>query len=279
MIDAVLRNEGGKATILRRLESAGVTEEELANLTYRKEQLKVFHRLLTDQNYFDSRMRQLSIKSDQRERVWQNFLESNRWIFGYGLKFRWLTGIDNQPLERDLIGGDVLEGAGVRMDAVLRTRGRLASLCFVEIKHHQSALLRKVGKPYRGEAWLPSDELAGGVSQIQRGVWKALRRPGDEWEDFAGNIPVQPKSILVIGSLSEFATSDGQIDKAKYRSFELFRSNTQSPEIITFDELFERCRYIVESGDDVPAMENSSAPEPLHEPSSFHDEEDDGIPF
>ena len=29
------------------------------------------------------------------------------------------------------------------------------------------------------------------------------------------------------------------------RSFELFRKGTISPEIITFDELYERARYIV----------------------------------
>jgi len=250
MIDAVLRNEGGKAAILRRLEKAGVTEEDIANLTYRKEQLEFFRQLLTDPGFFESRMRELSLKRDQRERVWQNFFERNRWVFGYGLKFKWLSGIEDQPLETRIIGGDALEGGGVRMDAVLRSRGRLASLCFVEIKHHRSDLLKQVENPYRGEAWIPSEELSGGVAQVQRGVWKALRRPSDGWEEFAGNVPVQPKSILVIGSLSEFAASDGRINKEKYRSFELFRANVNSPEIITFDELFERCRYIVETGDD-----------------------------
>ncbi|NPD28170.1 Shedu immune nuclease family protein [Corallococcus exiguus] len=280
MIDAVLRNEGGKVAILRRLESAGVTEEDIANLTYRKEQLEVFRRLLTDSHFFDARMRELSLKVDQRERVWQTFFEHNRWVFGYGLKFRWLSGVGGQSLETDLIGGDDLEGAGVRMDAVLRTRGRLASLCFVEIKHHGSALLKQVGKPYRGEAWLPSDDLAGGVAQVQRGVWKALRRPGEQWEDFAGNAPVQPKSILVIGALSEFAASNGVVDKGKYRSFELFRSNVSSPEIITFDELFERCRYIVETGDDrLPVGSGFSPAEQSFEAGVDSDAGDDEIPF
>jgi len=278
MIDAVLRNEGGKAAILRQLEHAGVTEEDIANLTYRKEQVEIFRRLLTDDGFFESRMRELSVKTDQRERVWQRFFERNRWIFGYGLKFQWLSGVDGQSLEQDLIGGDALEGAGVRMDAVLRSRGRLSSLCFVEIKHHRSDLLKQVGRPYRGEAWLPSEELAGGVAQVQRGVWKALRRPGEEWEEFAGNVPVQPKSILVIGSLSEFSAPNGHIDKDKYRSFELFRANTHSPEIITFDELFERCRYIVETGDDRLTAEPNSPTDASLSDADGNDE-DYEIPF
>ena len=53
-----------------------------------------------------------------------------------------------------------------------------------------------------------------------------------------------PKAYLVVGSLSEFVKEHG-VNEKKYRSFELFRKNTISPEIITFDELFERAQFIV----------------------------------
>ena len=58
----------------------------------------------------------------------------------------------------------------------------------------------------------------------------------------------QPKSFLIIGSLEEFTTENG-INKDKYRSFELFRRNTSNPEIITYDELFERAKYIVKNNE------------------------------
>lgn len=54
-----------------------------------------------------------------------------------------------------------------------------------------------------------------------------------------------PKAFMVIGSLQEFLGEKG-VNQERYRSFELFRRNTTSPEIITFDELFERARFIVE---------------------------------
>ena len=38
------------------------------------------------------------------------------------------------------------------------------------------------------------------------------------------------------------------MNEEQYSSFELFRRSLNSPEIITFDELFERAKYIVESG-------------------------------
>jgi len=53
-----------------------------------------------------------------------------------------------------------------------------------------------------------------------------------------------PKSFLVVGSLHEFSGTHG-VNQERYRSFELFRRNTASPEVITFDELFERARFIV----------------------------------
>lgn len=56
----------------------------------------------------------------------------------------------------------------------------------------------------------------------------------------------QPRSFIVIGSLAEFQGEHG-INEEQYSSFELFRRNTTNPEIVTFDELYARARFIVES--------------------------------
>jgi hypothetical protein len=53
-----------------------------------------------------------------------------------------------------------------------------------------------------------------------------------------------PKAFLVVGNLAEFVTANG-VNEPKHRSFELLRRHTLSPEIITFDELYERARFIV----------------------------------
>ena len=53
-----------------------------------------------------------------------------------------------------------------------------------------------------------------------------------------------PKSYLVIGNLTEFKGEHG-VNREKLKSFELFRRNLHSPEIITFDELYERAICIV----------------------------------
>ncbi len=143
-------------------------------------------------------------------------------------------------------------GKGKRADAILKTRGAINALCFVEIKKHTTELLRR-NAAYRPGCWSPSDELCGGVAQVQGTVEKSVRtlaekiEPVDKIGDPTGEaiFTYQPRSFLVVGSLTEFQTEQG-INIDKYRSFELFRRNTSRPEIITFDELYQRAKFIVE---------------------------------
>jgi hypothetical protein len=108
-------------------------------------------------------------------------------------------------------------------------------------------------KPYRSGCWAPSKELAGAVAQVQGTVASAVENLSSKisLEDKHGNptgeevFNYQPKSYLVIGSMSEFTTEHG-VNKEKLRSFELLRKNTTNPEIITFDELYERAKFIVQ---------------------------------
>lgn len=79
------------------------------------------------------------------------------------------------------------------------------------------------------------------------GRWEESAR--DEANDSIrdeGIATVQPKGILVVGNLASLATPDAR------RSFELLRRNLVNPEIITFDELLERARFIAEADEPVP---------------------------
>ena len=125
------------------------------------------------------------------------------------------------------------------------------SLCFVEIKRHDTPLL--AARPYRPAAWPPSDEVSGAVSQMQATVQAAVENLGRKLvpEDDEGNptgetlFNVQPRAFLVVGSLDEFHTPAG-LNEAKVRSFELYRRNVVRPELLTFDELLARAKFIVE---------------------------------
>jgi site-specific recombinase XerD len=226
-----------------------LSHSDIIALGYRKTQLERFRKLLFDDEYFDLEKSTYNIQKN--EQVWQSFFESNPWIFGHGLNYLFSTPLDDKKLEQVVSGYDFNSG-GKRVDGLLKTRGIISSLCFVEIKTHKTDLLK--ANSYRIESWSVSDELTGAIAQIQRTVDKSLRTISAKVEikDKNGNLTgeqvflYQPKSYLILGSLSEFRNQFG-VNEEKYSSFEIFRRNIINPEILTFDELYERARFIVEN--------------------------------
>lgn len=223
-----------------------VTKTDVVALAFRRQQLAVFERLLSDEGYLKGKISEW--KARGIEDVWQKFFEQNSWIFGYGLRYIFTSPLDNRKLEQVTTGYSFLE-AGKRTDALMKTRGLISSLCFVEIKTHRTQLLS--GEPYRSESWRISNELAGAIAQVQKTVQKTLKTLRVESVSGDGSptgeviFNYQPKAIVVIGCLDEFRTDWG-VNEQKYSSFELFRRNTTNPEIITFDELYDRAKFIVE---------------------------------
>lgn len=224
-----------------------IEEGDLVALSYRKKQLEEFEFLLNSNNI--------------QESDWQKFFEKNTWIFGYGLSYIFQTSLDDKKIEQVVHGYD-FNSIGKRVDGLLKTAGMINSLCFVEIKTHKTDLLN--GKPYRKGCWAVSNELSGAVSQIQNTVSLATKNIYDKIQikDDTGNLTGEeifnfhPKSFLIIGKLDEFKNDYG-VNSDQYRSFELFRKNVLSPEIITFDELYERAKYIVSQNDKSTAKDDA----------------------
>ena len=229
-----------------------ISAQDVATLGRRRDQLGEFRKLLDDDAHFTMRRKELG-PNKRVEDVWQAFFECNTWIFGYGLNYFLNTPLDNQNLEQVVKGYDITSG-GKRVDALLKTQGLISSIAFGEIKTHKSGLLKAVKNPYRGECWQISDELAGAIAQVQRSVQSALATIHSriDIKDTDGAptgeqlFLYQPRSVVVIGSLEEFLTNEG-INEEKFSSFELFRRHLSAPEVVTFDELFERARFIVDA--------------------------------
>ena len=228
------------ASVLR----AEITNEDVVAIEYRKKQIEVFEKLINDPSYFTDIKNK---KNCNNESLWQQFFEKNQWVFGYGLGYIFLTGLNDKKLEQVVKGYDV-NSRGKRVDAVMKTRGLISNICFVEIKTHITKLLDETA--YRAGCFAPSKELSGAIAQVQGSVSAAIKNLYDKIAitDDSGNptgeeiYNYQPKSFLVIGSLDEFNTDNG-VNAEKLRSFELFRKSLTYPEIITFDELYERARF------------------------------------
>ena len=243
---------GQQPQLLEELTRHQITAQDVAILGHRRNQLTEFEKLLNDDSYFAKQREGLG-PNRRTEDVWQTFFEHNTWIFGYGLNYVLNTPLDNEKLEQIVKGHD-LTGSGKRVDALLKTQGLISSLSFGEIKTHRTPLLKQVKTGYRTECWQLSDELSGAIAQVQRSVQTSLTniRSRTDIKDSSGRptgervFLYRPRSVIVIGSLLEFQSEHG-INEDKYSSFELFRRHLSAPEIITFDELFERAKFIVES--------------------------------
>jgi len=185
-----------------------------------------------------AKFQELMINDKTSEADWQAFFEANKWVFGLGLRYQILKINQAQPH----YGGEAVDGKGdQRGDFLTHSQAKAKYTCLVEIKKHTTELL---GKKYRNGAYSASEELSGAVAQVQANCakWEIEGSRSDENRDKMGDIhTVQPKGLVVIGNTAEL-----EDDREKWSSFERFRRNTLNPEIITFDELLERARFIVD---------------------------------
>jgi hypothetical protein len=209
--------------------SAGLTftEQDVNELLQRKKRLKQFQDGLTKQ---------------LPEAVWQKFFKDNKWIFGYGLDYRIVKLEEIQPN----VGGTQINRRGGQLpDFMGATSGRVRFTVLVEIKTPDTPLL--IGpEEVRSGAWSLSQELTDALAQTQANVdrWNEEGSKTDENRDRLEKediFTVKPKGIVVIGCLEELRGT-----RHKLQTFERFRQSIHGIEIITFDELFERARFIVE---------------------------------
>lgn len=180
--------------------------------------------------------------NSQPEGWWQDFFEGNKWIFGYGLNYQILRQEQAQPY----YGGTRFDRTGgQRGDYLTSTMGDINFTVLVEIKTPGTPLLQG-GAEIRSGAWSLSKDLTDALAQIEANIDTWYRQGSlqpDNWEELENRnvYTVQPKGIIVIGTLSQLKDS-----RSKRETFQRFRRSIHGIDIITFDELYHRARYIVE---------------------------------
>lgn len=259
LLDALKGHD--KATVLAAVKTYignDLTEQDVQMLVDRRKTLEYFERLLNEGGFIESERDRLGLKGI--EALWQGFFEDNAWIFGYGLTLVSCDAVSEKGLEVITTGHNVFTGGGKRIDAAMRTRGFIQSLLFAEIKRHDTELL--MTEPYRKpDVYQVSKELSGAVAQVQKTTHKAvkelqdLHRQSTPQGDFEYEVStITPRQVVIVGHLSELATGDN-VNVERMTSFELFRRSQLGVDILTFDEVLERTRFIVESGEAVAAAQ------------------------
>lgn len=223
------------ADTLRELMAAKPDLKDIYAIARKKSALAEFENLLENAN--------------TTEKQWQTFFQENNWIFGHGLNYVFLDGV-RPKLEQTTTGSD-FNTPGKIVDALMKTKAEISQYVLVEIKRNSTKLIVD-DKAYRSGCWQASQELTGAVAQVQKTSFEfAKGRFRDNIKDDLGNstgetvFSILPKAYLIVGNLKEIANNEDQLT-----CFELFRKNIIAPEIITFDELYERAKCIVQNVSD-----------------------------
>lgn len=213
--------------------TADLSEEEVNLILGRRQGLELFEKHFAN--------------SDWSEGQWQNFFEKEQWVFGYGLDYRFMRLFDREMV----VGGVGTSNKNKPVVDYLMTFTDYTVL--VEIKRPDTKIF-KPSKNARSGTWEFSSEFIGAVSQIleQKAEWLSFANHGEHSNKTGTEIlkarTKNAKSILVIGSNNEFSGSINPVESnLKKDTFELFRRGTNNVDIITFDELLERAKFITKS--------------------------------
>ncbi len=261
-ISTLLQGDEGADLIQQLLDNEIVTSQDIVNTGYRKNQLKVFKRLLTEEGYLEKYKKEESeiskmfskkveggiiINENTKDEItWQYFFNKNPWIFGYGLNYRFqnilqkeFSASDTDASGKEQVNADFLIG-----DDYFTT--------FLELKTPHTALFvnTKSGKNRSG-SWRISNDLIYAVSQILEqkavGQLKLEKNPYNDKGEPITQKGYDSKCILIIGNLKkEIEDSDApvKIKEIKKKTFELFRRDSRNIDIVTFDELYNRAHFI-----------------------------------
>lgn len=183
------------------------------------------------------------------ENEWQKFFDANQWIFaGISLKLFFQKDIIPQAD----IGTSDTRGKGSPISDILCIDKYIT---LVELKKHTTPIFTNIRRnTARANTWSFSPEFIDGISQclaqkqvlienykIKNFVNKNGKRVKAE--------AIDPKVIFIIGRYDiEISDDENNIDdKVKADTFERYRRDCRNVEIITYDELYERAKCIVNS--------------------------------
>jgi len=182
---------------------------------------------------------------DWAEASWQDFFDREQWVFGYGLDYRVMRTFDREAT----VGGGGTDNRNKPLLDFLQTFKDYTVL--VEIKRPDTPIFKRTsGGKSRAGTWEFTSQFVSAVSQIleQKAEWAAFAQNGENYNRQGVELAARTrnaKAILVFGSSEEFERSGNARDANIMRdTFELFRRETRGIDIVTFDELLERARFI-----------------------------------
>jgi len=115
---------------------------------------------------------------------------------------------------------------------------------------HHSILSRNRVSGKHGAIQSLSNDVVHSVSQILEQKASGLIKLDKQQYDSSGNPIIQKaydsKVILIMGHWKQLEESSNELEsEIKKKTFELFRNDSRNIETLTYDELYDRARFIV----------------------------------
>jgi len=174
-----------------------------------------------------------SLEDGKTERHWQTFFEDNAFA---------LQQVFGAPMvsvhSGASVGGRGLSGSGDKIADYLFKNSLTNNVALVEIKKPTTQLLDS--REYRQGVFGPSKELNGAVTQVLDQAYNltknltGLKESSRQWD-----LESYAVSCFVVAGRTPSAS-----DPARQKSFELYRANSRSVTIVTYDEILERLRLL-----------------------------------
>lgn len=238
----LLSTEQGKKLLEAVIAEDQIDYSDILMIGARKRNLEIFEKMKNDSEYWKQYASNQKLDNSKEETVWQYFFEKNSWIFGYGLSYKYQTIRQREAH----IGTPNIKGKGdKKVDFLLADNDFIT---FVEIKKPNTKLFHKNGEKYH-----LSSDLFHAISQIlaykAQGQIKFARKV-DNSENGINQKAYDSKVILIIGSWAELNSYDKSVKEILKETFELFRQNNRNIKIITYDELYDRAKFIVDGANE-----------------------------
>jgi hypothetical protein len=219
------------------IKSGKITMKDIDLLEQRKKSVAEFEKLLNDEK--EEYINLHNITDTKDEKIWQHFFENNNWIFGLGLSYQFI----------DIINAEHTVGNG-NVDFLCAD---LNFTVLVEIKKPDTLLFKK--EKNRADAWALSPDIFNAKSQLLQYKINWLRNHEDKRNNKDKNQnkikqrTLDTKCILIIGNIEkELSAFSNYTDKeTAEETFEMFRRDSRNIEIITFDELLVRAKFVLDN--------------------------------
>lgn len=241
-ITTLLTGEDGSDIVYELLNKGLITNQDLVNTGYRKHQLELFRSLLYQGGLQDYK-EEIGLPNTKDETAWQHFFQSNEWIFGYGLDYKF-QGILQKEFHAS--SSTAAGKEDVIADFLL---GDNKFTTFVELKLPDTELFNK--SKNRSNSWSLSNKLIDAYSQIleqkasgQIKIETEKELIDDNYEEITQRA-YDSKAILIMGCWSQIDNEPTGIKRIKEKTLEMFRRDSRNVELVTYDELYERARFIV----------------------------------